>query len=105
MFLVWLCFRSPHDERAARMMRTSEPPHQRIVVGIVCLSRASSIEVTAHTQKEKISAALFSPSEKLHLQAVRHVRCAELTSRFRLRPAIGDAGCDRLQRGRIAMPA
>src|SRR5271155_1291123 len=25
--LVWLWFRSPHDELAARMMRTSEPPH------------------------------------------------------------------------------
>src|SRR5579872_6586229 len=26
--LVWLWFRSPHDEPAAQMMRTSEPPHQ-----------------------------------------------------------------------------
>src|SRR5690606_34799975 len=25
--LVWLWFRSPHDEPAAGMMRTSEPPH------------------------------------------------------------------------------
>jgi hypothetical protein len=25
--LVWLWFRSPHDELAAMMMRTSEPPH------------------------------------------------------------------------------
>ena len=25
--LVWLWFRSPHDELAASMMRTSEPPH------------------------------------------------------------------------------
>src|SRR5262249_58029196 len=27
LVLVWLWFRSPHDESAARMMRTSEPPH------------------------------------------------------------------------------
>src|SRR5262245_7839382 len=27
--LVWLWFRSPHFGLAARMMRTSEPPHQR----------------------------------------------------------------------------
>src|SRR6266404_896724 len=29
-YLVWLGFRSPHDELAARMMRTSEPPHEDI---------------------------------------------------------------------------
>ena len=28
--LVWLWLRSPHDEIAATMMRTSEPPHQQI---------------------------------------------------------------------------
>src|SRR6478672_3462157 len=27
LFLVWLWFRSPHDGRAATMMRSSEPPH------------------------------------------------------------------------------
>src|SRR3984885_9994401 len=26
--LVWLWFRSPHNEFAASLMRTSEPPHQ-----------------------------------------------------------------------------
>src|SRR5215475_3230271 len=31
LVLVRLWFRSPHDERAARMMRTSEPPHERRV--------------------------------------------------------------------------
>src|SRR5262249_4778584 len=29
--LVWLWFRSPHDELAARMMRTSEPPHWSMI--------------------------------------------------------------------------
>ena len=28
LFLVWLWFRSPHDELGAAMMRTAEPPHQ-----------------------------------------------------------------------------
>src|SRR5215470_12678340 len=28
--LVWLWFRSPHFGPAARMMRTSEPPHWRV---------------------------------------------------------------------------
>jgi hypothetical protein len=27
MILVWLWFRSPLDERAAQMTRTSKPPH------------------------------------------------------------------------------
>jgi hypothetical protein len=27
LFLVWLWFGGPHDEQAAVMMRTSEPPH------------------------------------------------------------------------------
>src|ERR1700683_3047869 len=27
--LVWLWFRSPHDKAPTRMMRTSEPPHER----------------------------------------------------------------------------
>src|ERR1700684_3972994 len=85
---------------------------------MVCLSRASSIEVTAHTPKEKISVALFSPCEMLRLKkraacslcgigqqyfARRHY--ARVHHALCLRPAIGDAGCDRLQSGRIAMPA
>ena len=35
MDLVWLWFRSPHNEPAATMLRTSEPPHYRKTRGAI----------------------------------------------------------------------
>jgi hypothetical protein len=54
--LVWLWFRSPHDELAAVMMRTSEPPHwlelqqpgrSRCGAGFCRLQRRVTIEACA----------------------------------------------------------
>src|ERR1700759_5168112 len=64
-------------------------------------------------QKEKISVAIFSPNEMLRLKkraacslcGIATGICAQTARELALRRAIGDAGCDRLQRCGAAAPA
>jgi hypothetical protein len=51
------------------------------VVGIVCFLPLASIEAASHTQKEKISVALFRQTKCVGLTRAQHVRPAELKRR------------------------
>jgi hypothetical protein len=53
--LVWLWFRSPHDELAATAMRTSEPPHEPFINTANCATICPEPRLMAQQRSSKVA--------------------------------------------------
>src|SRR3982074_2254390 len=85
IYLVWLWFRSLHFGLAARMMRTSEPPHYAAPIRLI--SHSSSTPEFSVTRRRTVSPSASISPAVAPPRLIRKLQCiSETCAPPRLRP-------------------